>query len=84
MKASEYVKQFTDPFYQWFNDYGYFIIIVIALFLIIRLSVWAVKQFDARLWRKAAYGNTNTWFSIDPKKCNDAETRAEPLLVEKK
>jgi hypothetical protein len=65
MKASEYVKQFTDPFYQWFEDYGLFIIIVICAFIFLRISIWVIKVYDANKWRKAPYGNTNTWFNIE-------------------
>lgn len=73
--ASDLVKNFTDPVYNWFQRYGFLIICLLIIAVSIRSIIKSVQYIKSKKWSKIPYGNTNEWFSIEGSQnnadCND-------------
>ena len=63
--ASDFIKTFTEPVYDWFRQYGFIIISLVVIAISVRIIVKSIQAIKAKKWGKIPYGDTNTWFSID-------------------
>lgn len=64
-EISDLISKFTDPFYNWFRQNGFLIILFVVIYIEVRVSKKFLQGTKAKKWSKYEYGNTNEWFSLD-------------------
>ena len=64
-EVSELVFKFTNPFYNWFRQNGFLIVLFVVIYIEVRVSKKFIQGTKAKKWSKYDYGNTNEWFSLD-------------------
>ena len=74
------ITKFTNPFYDWFRQYGFLIILFVVIYIEVRVSKKFIQGTKAKMWSKFEYGNTNEWFSLDT---SNKEKNQELVFKEK-
>lgn len=64
-EISDLVSKFTDPFYNWFRQNGFLILLFVVIYIEVRVSKKFIQGTKAKKWSKCEYGNTNKWFHLD-------------------